>query len=346
MTIVPPTPARSPWQGLYRAAHAWRRRRAAVRARRLPRPVVSLGNLHWGGTGKTPLVAAVGRHLAASGRQVAVLTRGYGGTARAPLVLSRGGGPLASPEGAGDEPVELARTLPGVAIVVGRDRFAAGELALAELSPAPDLFLLDDGFSHVALARDLDLLAVPRADPYGGGRLPPSGRLREPLESARHAHALLVTGAAATADDAREIAAGLRPFGFAGEAFAAPSLCGQLRGVSGGAAPAADAKVLLVAGIARPERFAAAAAAAGLTIGGHLFFPDHHAYPSRSLQLIERTAIACQAAAVVTTAKDETKLAGRLQQPLAVLPVRAEPEAAFWAWLDARLAALVEGLSR
>lgn len=345
MTFEPPTPVRSPWQRLYCAAHAWRRRRAEITARRLPRMVVSLGNLHWGGTGKTPLVAAIARHLAARGRQVAVLTRGYGGAARTPLVLSRGEGPLAPPAVAGDEPVELAHALPGVAIVVGRDRYAAGELALAELSPTPDLFLLDDGFSHVRLARDLDLLAIPLADPYGGGRLVPGGRLREPLESSRHAHAVLVTGADAAPQAAAEIGAGLARFGFTGTAFAAPPRFDPPRGMAGSQPPEPGTGALLVAGIARPERFVAAAESTGLRVVARMLFPDHHRYPPRSLRRIERARSAAGAAVVLTTAKDETKLAGRLLCPAAVLPLQAEPEAAFWRWLDARLEACPGGHS-
>lgn len=301
--------------------------------------MVSLGNLHWGGTGKTPLVAALAAHLRDAGRRVAILSRGYRGTARGPLVVSSGEGPRVGAREGGDEPVALAIALPDVAVVVGRDRHAAGELALAELRPAPDLFLLDDGFSHLALARDLDLLVLPASDPWGGGRLPPGGRLREPLASARHAHALLLTGVDASPGDAAQVARTLAAFGFAGPGFAAPTRLGLPR-LEDGAPLAAGTRLFLVAGIARPERFLAAAVESGVTLVGSRLFADHHAYPARSLRAIERAAAACRADAVLTTAKDRVKLSGSLALPLAVLPVAAEPEPRFWTWLDAALAGL------
>ncbi|MCB1058486.1 MAG: tetraacyldisaccharide 4'-kinase, partial [Acidobacteria bacterium] len=120
----PPAP-RSPWQLLYGAAHRLRRRWYRSRARRLPRPVISIGNLHWGGAGKTPLVAAIGRHLAARGLRVAVLSRGYGGDGRGVRIVSTGTGPLLGPLVAGDEPVLLAGEMPGVAVVVDPADYAA-----------------------------------------------------------------------------------------------------------------------------------------------------------------------------------------------------------------------------
>lgn len=333
---VPDAP-RSPWQRLYAAAHARRRERAARAAERLPAPVVSVGNLHWGGTGKTPLVVALGAHLRDRGHRVAVLSRGYRRVSRGPLVVSRGAGPLVTVAAAGDEPHLIARALPGVAVLVGESRLAAGRLALAELVPPPDLFLLDDGFSHVALARDLDLLVLPAGDPWGGGRLWPSGRLREPLASARHADALLVAGGAA--GDGGAAAAGLAAFGFTGPGFAAPLVSGAPRFADGAPVPA-GARVLAVCGIARPERFFRSAAGAGLALAGTLAFPDHHAFPARSLAAIARRARALGAAAVLTTEKDAAKLEGRLALPHACLPVEARPEPAFFDWLDGRLAEL------
>jgi len=194
ISLGQPPPADSPWQRLYAAAHRLRRRWYRERARRLPLPVISVGNLLWGGGGKTPLVAAVAAHLRQRGLAVCILSRGYGRSGSGVRIVSRGDGPLLAPAEAGDEPVLLAGELPGVAVVVGADRHRAGMEALARLRPAPELFLLDDGFSHLALHRDLDLLAFPAADPFGGGRLWPGGRLREPLAASARADAALLTG--------------------------------------------------------------------------------------------------------------------------------------------------------
>ena len=365
-----PPPADSPWQRLYAAAHRLRRRWYRERARRLPVPAISVGNLHWGGGGKTPLVAAVAAHLRQRGLAVCILSRGYGrhggGGVR---IVSRGDGPLLAPAEAGDEPVLLAGELPGVAVVVGADRHRAGREAMARLRPAPEIFLLDDGFSHLALHRDLDLLAFPAADPFGGGRLWPGGRLREPLAAAARADAVLLTGAPATGGTAAggtatgsltasripadgsqadraaagdtgpgaALAAALRPHGFAGPGFACALRAGAavLHGPAGIVPLAAGSRVLLVSAIARPEQFAATVRELDFAVMEELRFPDHHAYPPASLARIAARAAASGAAAVLVTAKDRVKLLGRLAAPLAELPVAAEPEPAFWTWLDA-----------
>ncbi|HEX6203018.1 MAG TPA: tetraacyldisaccharide 4'-kinase, partial [Thermoanaerobaculia bacterium] len=293
--VAPPRPV-SPWQRLYGGAHRLRRAWYRRHAERLPRPVISVGNLCWGGAGKTPLVAAVAVHLRDGGRRVCILSRGYGRQGDAVTVVSAGEGPLVGPRLAGDEPVLLAGELPGVAVVVGRRRAEAGRAALERLPAAPDLFLLDDGFSHLALGRDLDVLAFPAADPFAGGRLPPGGRLREPLAAAARADAAVLTGLdgggteAATAGAA--LAAALAPHGFRGRGFAsrlvaAPARLAPDRPLGPGT------RVLLVAGIARPERFfATARATAGVEVAGELAFRDHHAYPEDSLEAIRRAAAA------------------------------------------------------
>jgi tetraacyldisaccharide 4'-kinase len=340
VSVRSPTPPRSPWQRLYGAAHRLRRRRWAKRARRLTRPVVSVGNLSWGGSGKTPLVAAIAARLRDRGMRVAILSRGYKSESRGVRVVSNGEGPLLGPSVAGDEPVWLAGELPGVAVVVGPDRAEAARHARERIDPRPQLLLLDDGFSHLRLYRDLDLLAFPASDPFAGGRLPPGGRLREPLASARHADAVLLTGAEAP-DAGERLAAALRPFGFRGPGFASYSRLAPPRAIGPGQPLAPGTPVLLVAGIARPEIFFTAARLQGLAVAGELSFPDHHAYPPDALEEIARAFAAAHAQALVVTGKDRVKLQGRLAQPLYELPLRAEPEPAFWTWLDGRLSEIV-----
>jgi tetraacyldisaccharide 4'-kinase len=296
--------------------------------------VVSIGNLHWGGTGKTPLVAAVAGHLRDRGSAVCILSRGYASRGRGVRVVSTGEGPLLGPLLAGDEPVLLAGELPGVAVVVGPERFDAGMAALRRLPKPPGLFLLDDGFSHLALARNLDVVVFPASDPYGGGRLFPSGRLREPLAAIGRAHAVVLTGAA-SAEDGQVLAESLRSYGFTGPGFASFTRPGKPRwiGESGGDLEA-GAKVFLVTAIARPERFVSSVRELGFEIAGELRFPDHHPYLEPTLARIAEAFRSSGAEAVLTTAKDGVKLLGRLDVPLAELPVRAEPEPGFWDWLD------------
>jgi tetraacyldisaccharide 4'-kinase len=327
--MILPAAAHSPWQRLYGAVLERRRAVWRGRAARLPRPVVSIGNLHWGGGGKTPLVAAIARALRDEGRSVVILSRGYrrrGGSD--PELVSRGDGPLLEVARAGDEPHLLARQLPGVAVVVGADRQAAAETALRMLNRV-DLFLLDDGFSHVRLGRDLDLLVFPAVDPFAGGRLLPSGRLREPLGASRWADAAILTGLApGEPRDAAELGAALRRFGFDGPAFAASEsaqLADDLR----------DLPVLLVSAVARPAAVERTARRLGLEVVEHLGFADHHPYPPRSLARIRRRASALDAR-VVTTSKDLPKLE-RLGLPVVELRLEVEPEPALFDWLRARL---------
>ncbi len=347
LPLTPPPPATSPWQRLYAGAHGLRRRWYGRRARRLPRPVVSVGNLHWGGGGKTPLVAALAAHLRDRGLAVCILIRGYGGRGRGVRVVSAGGGPLLGPRVAGDEPVLLAGELPGVAVVASADRYLAGVHALERLDPAPQVFLLDDAFSHLALARDLDLLAFPAADPFAGGRLPPGGRLREPLAAAARADAVVLTGASwgGGLSPGPALAQILGAYGFRGPGFASATRPAPARLRDGRPLPPGS-RVLLVSAVARPEEFARAARDLGYEAAGELRLPDHHAYPEATLARIRRAFGESGAQAVLTTGKDRVKLHGRLDLPLAELPVRAEPEPAFWRWLDEAVDALLDPARR
>ena len=372
----------SPWQRFYGWAHERRRSHWATRSVSLGRPVVSVGNLHWGGSGKTPTVIAaargLGRHGVWSGGpasadpvwtrrpdagpeaafRVAVLSRGYRRRGRGPLLVSLGDGPVATVEEAGDEPVMIAEQAPGVVVAVGADRRAAAALAL-ERAPDIDVFLLDDGFSHLRVRRDVEVLTFPAADPFAGGLLLPGGRLREPLSMVRLANAAVLTGVEpgallpsnleaasqrgglrgdhrARRDDAETVAdfeRTLRRHGFEGRVFTS-ALQPKL---GGGPLPE---RPLLVTGVARPERVAGTAAAAGLDCVDHLRFADHHGYPPRSLRAIESACIRHGCDAVVVTSKDAVKLRGRLlpgTPPLRELQVETRFDPEFLPWLGNRL---------
>lgn len=341
-----PGPSWSPWQRFYGWAHAMRHRWWRTRAARLPRPVISIGNLHWGGGGKTPLTAAIARHLRDRGLRVAILSRGYGRQGQGVTVVSHGGGPLLGPRQAGDEPVLLAGDAPGVAVVVAADRAEAGRHALHRLDPPPDIFLLDDGFTHLRLHRDLDLLAFPASDPLAGGRLVPGGRLREPLAASRRAHALLVTGldvdGAVGQRLAQSLVKGLGRYGFSGPGFVAPTAVLEPRPVGQSSVPSEsavpmDGPVLLVCAIARPDGFRRSAEQAGLAVADEVILRDHDPYDDKTLDKIRRAYDASGARAVVVTSKDRVKLQSRLDRPLVEIPVCAEPEPAFFDWLDERV---------
>jgi tetraacyldisaccharide 4'-kinase len=186
--------------GVARLRRSWYERRPALRAR-LPRPVISVGNIVAGGSGKTPVVAALAAVLTRMGHRPAILSRGYGRTNRPGdvVIVSDGTAPLVPVEESGDEPQMLARDLAGVPIVVCADRFRAGLAAIERFNPTT--LILDDGFQHLQLARTIDLLVISSADLTE--QLLPSGRLREPLSAARTADAVLVFG---DADTARRVA--------------------------------------------------------------------------------------------------------------------------------------------
>lgn len=331
----------NPLGTIYGAAALARRRwyaRHPGGRRRLARPVISIGNLTVGGSGKTPAVAYVARLLLALGERPAILSRGYGRrvASRQVTVVSDGREVMADLDRAGDEPLMLARAVPGAAVVVAPRRFAAGEVAETRLGCT--VHLLDDGFQHLMLERDVNLLLVAPGDLEEP--LLPAGRLREPLAAAAAADAVVVTGVEAAGAEAVARQLGLD------RCFRAATTVGAPRAVQpygAAAAIAPDAPVFGVTGIARPERFFAAAMAQGWRLTGEMRFRDHHDYTRRDVGRIVDAARRAGAAAVLTTGKDAVRLEPLAPFPLpfAWLPLdlAIEPADAFRDWLSARLAA-------
>ena len=168
-------------------------RRGTFQSTKLDRPVISVGNITAGGTGKTPLVEWVARKVAATGKKVCILTRGYGRVHPERLVVvSDGADVMATPSEAGDEPFLLATNLRGVAAVISNaDRVAAANEAIRQFDT--ECFVLDDGFQHLRLARDLNIVTIDATNPWGGGRLLPYGLLREPLGGLSRADVIVIT---------------------------------------------------------------------------------------------------------------------------------------------------------
>ena len=299
---------------------------------RLSRPTISVGNLTMGGTGKTPVVALLAARLAAAGMRPAILSRGYGRRSRGAVVVSRGDGPLVGPDEGGDEPVELAARLPGVLVVVARRRAEAATLASER---GAGVFLLDDGFQHLAVRRDLDLLLLDAKDPFGGGHFPPRGRLREGLSGIARADAILVTRAdEPAACDVREAVARWSP---ATPIFHARIRAAGLFDSAGTPAPPSGA-ALGVCGVARPRSFLASLSSAGIRVAGLLVFRDHHRYGERDVARIRRAAGRAGASWIVTSGKDAVKLRGRVGLPLSELRLEVEiVEPEFWSLVWSRV---------
>jgi tetraacyldisaccharide 4'-kinase len=277
--------------------------------RRAGVPVISVGNLTAGGTGKTPLVEYIARVVTAAGRRVVIVSRGYGRNTRGVLVVSEGAGPLVTAREAGDEPVELARALPGVPVVVGERRVEAAAVAVGRL--AAEAILLDDGFQHRWLGRDLDIVTVSaRRDP-AKERLLPGGMLREPLSGLGRAHLVVITHA----DDVSDVR---RVAGFLRSRWRGPEVAGvhEPAGFTspGGAAIRREdlpsGNPLLFTGVADPDAVEESVKRAGLTPVGHVRFPDHHRLEGEDVRRIQGEAVRSGAGFLVTTRKDAARLSG------------------------------------
>jgi len=296
------------------------------RRRRLNHRVISVGNLSMGGSGKTPVVAALAGLLRDRGERPVILTRGYGrlDTTEGVLVVSDGARVLESVTRSGDEPQLLARTVTGVPVLVSADRYLAG--LFAEKQFGATVSILDDGFQHVQLERDIDLLLVSPTDLED--RVLPAGRLREPLEAARFADAVLVPG---TGDDVVRVAATLGHH----NAFRVGAQYGQIWRVHKDPPSGTGKRVVAFAGIARPERFFNALRSLGYDVARELTFRDHHWYSARDVEMIQSAARETNASLIVTTEKD----AVRCDMDVAVLPmtITIEPAADFESWLTSRL---------
>jgi len=281
-------------------------RRGLLKTNRLPRPVISIGNITVGGTGKTPVTAHVARLLMAQGLKVAVLSRGYGGTLEGQAAIVSDGHTISlTPEQCGDEPFFLAESVPGLAVIIGSDRFAAGELALSECPP--DVFLLDDGFQHLRLHRDLNILLLDCSRPFGNGCTLPAGVLREPEMAAGRADLVVLT----------RCPNGARPLS---PVPGTPYFCARhdlndLVPLAGGEplsfAELRGRSVVAFSGIAEPQIFIDGLKKQGLQVTGSRCFPDHAVYDEARLAEVKELLDTPGADFAITTEKDGVKL-GRL----------------------------------
>jgi tetraacyldisaccharide 4'-kinase len=322
---------------MYGAATAWRRQWYAAhphRQRRLRHPIVSVGNLSVGGTGKTPVVARIARLLLDAGERPAILSRGYGRirVQDGVTVVSDGTAVRSGVEAAGDEPLMLGRSLAGVPVLVGADRYVSGRLAEEKLGAT--VHVLDDGFQYLELARDVDLLLL-REEDLSDAPLP-SGRLREPLAAASIADAVLVEAGDEGVLDRMKQASGGHPL------FVVTRRQGPARTLQDGNRVPSDARVLAVAGIARPHRFFHDLAASGWNVVETMSFPDHHWFSRRDLDRIAAVARSSHAV-ILTTEKDAVRLERHDLQgiPIAAVPldVTIDPAPGFAVWLAERLQA-------
>jgi tetraacyldisaccharide 4'-kinase len=265
--------------------------------------VISIGNIAVGGTGKTPVTAHIARLIMAQGLKVAVLSRGYGGTLEGQTaIVSEGHGISLSADQCGDEPFLLAKSVPGLAVVIGTDRHAAGQLALKGCNP--DIFLLDDGFQHLRLHRDLNILLLDCTRPFGNGWTLPAGLLREPTQAAERAELVVLTRCPEGAMTASPVPG--KPY------CRARHDLGDLLPLTGGAPLPLEAlqgrNVVAFSGIAEPQAFVDGLRRQGLQVIATLSFPDHVVYNDARLAEIEEILRTSAADYAITTEKDGVKL--------------------------------------
>lgn len=307
--------ALSPLSGLYGAAMKARRalyRSGRFRVHDLDVPVISVGNLTTGGTGKTPLVEWIARQLAQTGRRVCILSRGYGRRrSGARIIVSDGNEVIADAGLAGDEPLLLAESLKGLAAVIcDADRVAAARWAVDNLHS--DVFVIDDGFQHLRVARNLNVLTIDATNPWGNGKLLPAGVLREsPAELAR-ADCIVLTRAD-NPDPSEELLREIAAHSQGRSVFSSQMKLSGLRAVPPGeplmaAAELRASSITAFCGVGNPESFFALLQRNGFQLAHTQVFRDHHNYTQNDVDRLVRESIARGAQILLTTAKDEVKL--------------------------------------
>jgi tetraacyldisaccharide 4'-kinase len=279
----------------------------------LPLPVLSVGNLVVGGTGKTPMTQWLCRRLDSEGIRVAVLSRGHGGTEDGVRVVSTGDAEISlTAAEAGDEPILLAKTLPGIPLLTGKDRRRSGREALRRF--ALDALVLDDGFQYWQLARDLDVVLLDARCPFGNGYPLPRGLLREPKRHLARAGIVVVTRADDLTTEGRAdiktqigtLAPAVPVF------FARHQAMGVVSAEDLSAMPLSlswlsGRRIVALSGIAQPASFAASLSLAGADVAEHLVYPDHAAYIEADVRRATQAVRVTGAEALLMTEKDAVK---------------------------------------
>ncbi len=315
--------------------------KGVFRQHKLSVPVISVGNLTMGGTGKTPAVAYIAAHLQSLGYRPAIISRGYGGRAgKAVNLVSDGRKILLDAAQAGDEPAMLAEKLTGVPVLTGRHRLHPCRYAMEQLRC--NILILDDGFQHLAVARDINLVLFNATSLAGNSRVFPGGELREPVAALRRCNAFLLTGIDPANRARAERFAELlgrrfpdRPVFYAsldaGPLVEAKEATSHQHGSS-------SSPLYAFSAIAHPGRFLSTLVAAGIEVAGHTPFPDHHPYRQGDIDDLCRSAAGLGARGLVTTEKDRVKLKTlHIDIPLFIMKTRFRPDEIFPAYLSDNL---------
>ncbi|QWR78391.1 tetraacyldisaccharide 4'-kinase [Candidatus Magnetomonas plexicatena] len=297
---------------VYYAGYRLSQKRGLRKQRQLPHKTISVGNLTLGGTGKTPLVIALAEEAKKLGYSPCILTRGYKGKAKTPIFVSKGNGPLIDYRQSGDEPYLMAQRLKGVEIIKGARRYEAGLM-----SERANLFIIDDGFQHWRLKRDIDVVLVDSVSGFGNGRLFPMGPLREPITELKRASVIVLTKSAsnekASKDDLYRLdnTDSLRNIKITDQIYKASHRAAYLITPHGEKLPPtmlSGKDVYAFCGIAHPQSFLNSLKAHGADVIKLRTFRDHYDYKASDIKSIIDEARSLAAEAVITTEKDLIKL--------------------------------------
>ena len=320
--------------------------------RKLDRTVISIGNIVLGGTGKTPFTIYMCQMLLDAGHKPAVLSRGYRGTAeKRNLLISNGREILCSPSESGDEPWLMADKLSGVPVVVGGMRYKSARLCQSDPSLDPDIFLLDDGFQHIQLHRDINIVLIDATSPFGGEYVLPRGILREPISSLKRADAFIVTRSHLGSEGLDEICSRLRQYSPSSPIFLYSHRLSGFTPVFGIDSENQDSafhtekppgeNAFVLAAIGNPLQFISDLENLGLNISGQVLMRDHHPFSQEDMYDVIREFKDSGAEFIITTEKDAIRMnhLNLSKAPLysVGLEVYSSDEKKFREWLLKRL---------
>ncbi len=279
-----------------------------VRSESVDVPVISVGNITTGGTGKTPLVEYIVKHFQNKGKNVAVIARGYKRSSRGVVIVSDGSRVLVDANTGGDEPVQIAHKFPKAVVVVGERRVEAARVTIDRF--APDLIILDDGFQHRHLRRDLNIVVMSASKDIVGESLLPSGSKREGLKALRRADVVALSRADSSTS-AGEWSNKLHPW-FRGPIvmfqYVTETFCRPIHQLPVSASAIAMKPVLAFSGIGDHKGFVRSLESSGFNVRDDIRFPDHHSYTFDDMKRITSNMKVAKAEICVTTEKDSMRL--------------------------------------
>ena len=298
----------SPLYGTLQRARVFLYRKGFLKTERVESRVISIGNITAGGTGKTPAVMAIAQMAKGKGFKVAILTRGYRGKAKGIRPVSDGSKILLDCRDAGDEPYLMAKKLSGIPVIKGNDRCLSAKFA--EERFGSDLFILDDGFQHLKLHRDINILLVDATDPFGNGHILPRGILREPLESMRRADIVVLTKTDLSKRNT-EIMNKIKRYNTTAPIFVGNYRSLGLVDMKGNIIEVNRLKgksLLIFSGLANHSSFRFILEREGAKVSGELIYPDHFDYSKKDIDEIVKKAGDMGTDMIVTTEKDIVKI--------------------------------------